>query len=417
MQDHLQQIDRLVELRDTKRAETLIAKGLRGTLHKSDRLELLIRRARVRLLTARPDDALLDLSTVQAEDESAYQALPVQELVADSYLARFELASVGFADRSDTVMARNIYQHILRHSPEYNNAGWIYYQIGRVEMTTGSTEAAVEAFQTALLNPSHVRNLTAYCYERLGFIALYEWRILGKALTFLNKSVDTYPASEDQSWLIQVHNLRSRVLREMQNFPAALQAAQEAVEIASTSGIEGRKGLSEALLTSAELISGMNGHERETVGHLQRFLQITRKPLGVDVTWSRVFEMLGSAYFRLNQYQDALASYQSALQFNPDHPWEISLRYQIACCHYQQREYAQVIGELHPLVNNVEINDYRIYDVIGNARFALGHYDEALEMYQIALRLVPANTDDKEKIEKYYEFAQHLRADSSQSIS
>ncbi len=417
MQDNLRLIDYLIGQRDTKKAEMLIAKGLRTTLRKSERNELLIQRARLRLLIARPDDSLIDLLAVRADDESAYQALPVQELVADSYLARFELASVGFADRNDTVIAENIYWRILEQSPEYNNAGWVYYQIGRVQMTSGDTESAVQAFQTALLNPSHVHNLTAYCYERLGFIAFYEWRILSKALTFLNKSVDTYPASEDQSWLIQVHNLRSRVLREMQDFQAALHAAQKAVEIASTSGVEGRKGLSEALLTSAELVSVMMGHEKETVFYLQRFLQIARKPLGVDVTWSRVYEMLGSAYFRLNQYQDALVSYQGSLQFNPDHPWEISLRYQIACCHYHQRDYEKVIKELQPLISAVEISDYRVYDVIGNARFALGNYDEALEMYQIALRLVPPNTDDKEKIEKYYEFAQHLSVNADPNSS
>ncbi|MCB9451786.1 MAG: tetratricopeptide repeat protein [Anaerolineaceae bacterium] len=413
MQDNLYLVDRLIEQRDVKKAETLIAKGLRATMQKSDHVELLIRRARVRLLTARPDDALMDLSTVQADDETRYRSFDVQELVADSYLARFEQASVGFVERQDTIKAQGIYQAILDESSNYNNTGWIHYQVGRVQLTAGDTEAAAQSFQAALLTPSHVRNLTAYCYERLGFIALYEWRAPNKALTFLNKSVDTYPASEDQSWLIQVHNLRSRALREMQDFHAALLAAREAVEIATTSGVEGRKGLSEALLTSAEILSIMDGHEKETAHYLQRFLRITKKPLGVDVTWSRVYEMLGSAYFRLGQYQDALVSYQSALQFNPDHPWEISLRYQIACCYYQQRSYESVVSELEGLVETLEITDYRIYDVIGNARFALGHYDEALEMYQVALRLVPSNADDKDKIQKYYGFAQHLSTNSN----
>ncbi|MBZ0304655.1 MAG: hypothetical protein K8I82_01185, partial [Anaerolineae bacterium] len=194
MQEHLRIIDRLIEQRDIKKAEAQIAKSLRATLPLLERIELLIRRSRTRLLAGRPDDALSDLMETKACDPHIYESDGLQELVADSYFARFELASVGFADRNDAQVALGIYQRLLSQSPDYENTGWIHYQMGRVQMTGGEIEGAVSSFQAALLSPSHVRGLTAYCYERLGFIAFYEWRSLDKALTFQNKAVDTYPA-------------------------------------------------------------------------------------------------------------------------------------------------------------------------------------------------------------------------------
>jgi len=75
-------------------------------------------------------------------------------------------------------------------------------------------EAAV-CFTHALLKQSHVPALTAYCYERLGFIAFYESRELRSAVTFLQKAIATYPANDARLWLVQAHTLHSRILREM----------------------------------------------------------------------------------------------------------------------------------------------------------------------------------------------------------
>jgi tetratricopeptide (TPR) repeat protein len=171
--------------------------------------------------------------------------------------------------------------------------------------------------------------------------------------------------------------------------------------------------LIEALLTAGELLSGLDGRERDVVNYLQQFLQIAKKPLGVDVTWSRVHEMLGDAYFKLGEYGTAAESFQAALQFNPYHPWEVSLRYRIARSYYQHRDYEAAISAIKRMLQAAEIegetvNDYRVYDILGNAQFALKRYPEAVASYRLALQIAPSNAENVDKIKAYYQFAKDL---------
>jgi tetratricopeptide (TPR) repeat protein len=316
---------------------------------------------------------------------------------------------MGFADRSFLERAEHTYEEIIRVFPRYGNLGWIYYQLGRVAMASSQIEKAVNLFQQALLSPSHVSALTAYCYERLGFIAFYEWRDLDQALGFLNRAVDTYPVAASRIWLVQAHLRRSRVLRQMQNYGAALKAAEMALALVPSGGTESKHALAETQLTIAELLSSIGGHDREIVNCLQQFTQNAKKPLGVDVTWSRAHELSGDAYFNLGQYDDAVSSYRAALQFNPDHPWEISLLYRIARSYYQQRSYHETIDVVQNMLDIVRadeetINDYRIYDMLGGAQFALGKYDKAADSYRHALELAPLGVD-VDKIKTYLDYA------------
>jgi tetratricopeptide (TPR) repeat protein len=410
----MQNIEDFLARNEIKKAEIAIAKYLRSELDSLERAQMLIYRARARLRSARPEEAIDDLLTAREISQQLFEKPEILELLGDAYLARFEMASVGFADRSDTGQASQYYQHIVNQFPNYSNLGWVYYQLGRIALTNNTVEMAESYFQRALLTPSHVRALTAYCYERLGFVAFYEKRDLDLALGFFNKAIDTYPASENQAWTVQVHILRSRVLRERRDYGLALSSAETAISVGTGSGPENRASLAEALLTAGELLAGFEGRERDTINYLQHFMQISRKPLGVDVTWSRVHEMLADAYFALAQYDLALESYEAALQYNPYHPWEISLHYRIARCRYQLNDYAGTIAAINRLLEAAaaegeQIDDYRIYDVLGNAQFALGQYTQAEESYRKALAMAPSNAEGLEKIRKYHQFAQELR--------
>lgn len=409
MQDKLNQVDTLLIRGDLKKAEVLIARALRSRLPAADQSALLLRRARVRLLSARPEDALDDLATVRGLLKDAFDTPQNYELLADCYFARFELASVGFADRGFLVQARQTYEQILHLFPRYGNLGWIYYQLGRIAMASRQIEQAVNYFQQALLSPSHVNVLTAYCYERLGFIAFYEWRDLDQALGFLNRAVDTYPASENRIWLVQTHLRRSHVLRQMHDYEAALKAAEMALSLGSGSS-EGKPALAETLLTIAELLAVIGRRDREIVTCLQQFAQVAKRPLGVDVTWSRAHEILGDAYFNLGQYDNAAAAYRASLQFNPDHPWEVSLLYRIARSYYQQRAYSETVETIQNMLDAAQadeqpIYDYRVYDLLGSALFALGRYDKAANAYHRALELAPPGAD-VDKIKMYLDYAQ-----------
>ena len=406
-------IDDLLTRREIKKAEVLIARYIRLDLTPRHRTQMLILRARARLLGGRVDDALDDLQKARTLHPETLEEPETLEIIGDTHFARFELASVGFADRQDTAKALEAYEQILANHPHYDNLGWILYQKGRVLLTESQVQEAITCFQQTLLNPSHVPALTAYCYERLGFIAFYEERVPKRALSFLTKAADTYPASEPRLWLAQVHTLRSRVLREMHEYEQAHESAETAIAVASAAGIEGKPGFTDALLTAAEIAAELEGHEKDVINYLQQFLQNSKKPLGIDVTWSRVHEMFGDAQWKTGQASTALASYQAALEFNPYHPWELSLYYRISRCHYQLRDYDKAIETIERMLqaaadDGQNINDYRVYNVLGNAHFALKHYDQALQTYKQALEIAPPNAENLDKLKQYYRFAEEL---------
>ncbi len=409
----LAQIDDTLTAGDGKRAEFQIARLLRGELPPEERAQLLLRRARARLLSNRPDEALEDLQTAHALAPALWESSSTQELLADAYFSRFELAPLGFAERADADHARQIYQSIAERDPTYPNLGWVMYQWGRVLLSENKVREAAEKFQEALLKPSTVARLTALCYERLGFIHLVDERDPATALSFFSRAANTYPAGEASGWLVRLHLLRSRALREQNNYDQALQAAQIALATADSSEPDYRATLTDAHLALGEILASIPGREREATEHLLQFLQHSRRPQGVDVTWSRVHEILGDLWFRLERYEHAIEAYHTALSFNPYHPWEIMLHYQIARSHYRLREYEKAIATVEHMLEIAEseqqpITDYRVYAVLANAHFALEHYADAFTAYQQALALAPPNAENLDKLQTYCKFSQEL---------
>ncbi len=408
-----QQIELLIDKREIKKADVIIARLMRSNSSPNDITALLMFRARTRLLTGRPDDAINDLISVQGSSSESTALTPqFLELWGDAHFARFELASVGFADRADTLRAFEAYEQITKQYSTYSNMGWIHYQQGRIYLTQNNSELAEECFHTALISASHVRYLTAYCYERLGFIAFYEDRDTERALAFLERAINTYPQSEDSHWLVQIHILSSRVYKVAGDSDHALASAERALKLASAPHVE-KRSLSEAILNITELLSSIQGHDKQALAYLEQFTQQTKRPPGADVTWSRVYEMRGNAHFTLGQYDDAISDYVTALQFNPDHPWELSIYQQIARCQYKKHAYRETIDSINRLLSvaqqdGLNIEDYRVYELLGGAYFALKRYDEAIQAYQSALEIVPPNTDYGHQIRSYYNLAKEL---------
>lgn len=414
MQEQFELVSSLLSRSEIKKAEMIIARHLRSKISNADRSRWLIYRARARLAGGRPEEALDDLLTSKKLSHQSISDQPeLIELMADCHLARFEMASVGFADRNDTKQAEMLYTSILDRFSDYSNVGWVYYQMGRIALTDNQNQRAELLFKQALFAPSTIRALTSFCYERLGFIAFYDRRDHKTALGLLNKAVDTYPLTEKRSWLVQTHILRSKVLRETRDYPQALSAAEMALSIAMSSTPEDRHSISESLLTSGELLAALEGREADVINYLNQFLQHSRKPLGIDVTWSRVYEMMGDAYTKLGQYENACQAFDSALTYNPYHPWLMSLQYRLARAYYLQGKYELAIATLRHLLDSAyaedeTVNDYRIFDILGNAQFATGKYPEAAESYRKALDIAPLDAENLNKIRTYYQFSLEL---------
>jgi tetratricopeptide (TPR) repeat protein len=413
MQDQTAMITRLLKQQEIKRAEMLIAKRLRSTIPQDERLDLLYYRAQARLAGGRPDDAITDLQTLSQDAAERLMQPGYIELLGDSYFSRYEQAVVGFADRNDVLKAKDCYMEIITNHPQYENLGWAYYQLGRLCLVDNDSDLAQDHFHNALFAPSTVEALTAFCYERLGFVVFYEHRAFDKALALLDKAVHTYPAHAKRQWLAQVYILRSRVLQGMKENEKAVEIANKALQIASHNNGEDKAALAEALLAFGELLSALGIRHTDTIKYLQQFLQVSKRPLGIDVTWSRVHEMLGDAYFQVGQFSEAINAYQATLSYNPYHPWALSLHYRIAHSYYLLNDYEQSISTIQAMLDLAQregesIDDYHVYDVLASAQFAIHHYSAAAESYRHALALAPPHAENIAQIKTYYEYAQKL---------
>jgi tetratricopeptide (TPR) repeat protein len=403
MKPELAKIEAFIESRDIKKAEAAIAKLMRSNPSTTIQAELLQQRARIRLMSARVEEALSDLAELRLLAPADFDKPSVTSLLGDCQLARFEAETLGFARKEDLRTAQSLYQSIIDTQNDYPNLGWVYYQNGRALLMEDRASAAESSFHKALFAPSKNNALTAYCYERLAFIAYYEARQPRQALTYLDKAIDTYPNSESLLWLVQLYLLRSRVLKE-KHLDEALLSAKKALKLAS----DNRGLLADASFALAELLSQYTGNADEMIEHLQRFMQHSKTPVGVDVTWSRAYEMLGDAYFQTQQYEVAAMAYHNALHYNPDHPWEESLRYRLACSYYQQKDYQAVMDGLSQvLTEGKSLDDYRVYNLLGNAHFALGQYAEAVRCYEKSLQLAPLGAE-VQTMQNYYELSQQM---------
>ncbi len=406
----LNDITVLLGRRDFKRAEILLARHLRTELSAADRAESLLVRARARLLSGRPDDALEDLRDAVALSPALAESPALLELRGDCHLARFELSAVGFADRADTGQARHDYTQLLTRSPDWPNRGWVSYQQARLCLSENDTAQAIAHLHAALVSPSTLPSLTAYCYERLGFIAFFDAHHLNDALAFLDRAVATYPVDQPRVWLAEVYTLRSRVLREARDYAHALESADLALRTASDCGLAGRDALADAALFAAEIASELHGRESDVVSYVQQFTAASRKPLGIDVTWSRAHELIGDAYLRAGLAAEALDAYQAALRFNPYHPWELKLYFQIARCYYQLQDYARAANAVNVLLRSADEDepvrrDFRVYALLGNSLYALGEFADAANAYRSALLRAPDHADGLDGLQRYYQDA------------
>ena len=388
-------LDDYLTAREFKKAEILLARLLRADLPAPAHQRALLVRARARLLSGRPSEALDDLKAANVL-ENADQPPPVLEIVADALLSRFEQALVGFADRGDVQRALLLYETLERDHPNYENLGWVHYQHGRAALILDRVEAADQSFHRSLFSPSTVPALTAFCYERLGYIAFYEGRQPRQAETLLIKALHTYPTNEPRLWLVHVHLLRSRVLAESAP-EQALAAARSAQKVATEEGSHARGALAESTFALGELLFRC-GRRSEASTTLQTFLQMEKTPRGLDVTWARAYEMLAETAYDVGRYDQALTAYEHVLAFNPYHPWEEALHIRIARCHYHLRHYTQAIGMIETLLSKPDhdaddAHNARAYHIMGDSLFALGRYSEAAEAYHQALTLAPQSSD------------------------
>jgi tetratricopeptide (TPR) repeat protein len=369
-----QEIEASIQARDAKRGEVLIAKLLKTELIPQDREQCYLYRARLRLIASRANDAVEDILSLSAS--GTFLQPQTQEILADAYLQRFEQSSTGFADKQDLTQARQIYLAILEQYPFYANKGWVLYQLGRIHLIGGENQQAETLFRNAIFQPSNFVALVAYCFERLAFVAFYESHQRWEASVYIDKAIATYPAQEPPEWLVQAYLLRSRILQTL-DMNEAIRSAQKAVGLASQNPSE--KALqAESLFVLADVLSKSSHTARDVIEAVQQFLQLGKAPVGVDVTWSRAYEMLGDALFSAGRYEQAIEAYQNVLQFNPYHPWEETVYYRISKGYHLLGQHQKALNVLSKALNHSEkITEAYVYELASSIYHALGQREQA----------------------------------------
>jgi tetratricopeptide (TPR) repeat protein len=354
-------------------------------------------------LAEKPDDALEDLElSLQFQPQWRSHAETLA-LLGDIHFARFELAPVGFADRGDTDLALKCYEQLLELQPDYPNLGWVLYQKARILIACDQANDAVAALKMALTLPHQMPVVPAFCYERLGFVELFERHSPETALEYFAQAASQYPGGAKTDWLVQLHLLRNRAYREQKQYVNALVAAHEALDAIDSKAASYRRSLAEIALGFGETLARITGREEDAIHYLVQFLSITGRPLGVDVTWSRVQEAIGDLSFRLRRFWQAAASYEDALVLNPYQPLVGTLPYKTARSYYRVGAYERTIVIIQNLARSLDadgemMNDYRLWSVLGDAHFARAEFREAAAAYQRALAIAPAEAPRRELI-------------------
>lgn len=106
MNQQFEQIQALIEAKDVRKAEAMIAQLLRSEPSPEQYLDLLEYRAHTRLIASRVDDAIRDLDEIKVAAPQRLEQAHMMALLADCHLARFEFATVGFAEKEDLNMAQ-----------------------------------------------------------------------------------------------------------------------------------------------------------------------------------------------------------------------------------------------------------------------------------------------------------------------
>jgi tetratricopeptide (TPR) repeat protein len=372
-------------------------------------LALELQRARYDLLSNNPQGVIQRLD----DNADAKQDPLGLELLADAYMQRFNFAPLGHSKPAEAQVAHRLYQTIMRQFPQYSNIGWIYYQNGCALLYLDQPNDSLTCFRNGLSLPSDRPIVKSYCYERLSYLNFYTLRDFKQASKFIKLAIAVYPKDANEVWLVQAYLLQGRILQTIGEDRAAFSAVRHAVKTARVNSHVSVQNFNETLLAAGEILAQMNEYQGQAVDYLQQYLDLRPTPTGVDVSWSRANELIGDTSFNLGHFTQATGAYRTALEYNPYHPWQISIYYRIARCYYYQRMFDDVIETINHLFKiaadeSSDINDYRIYDILGSAYFACKRYTHAYKAFQRAQQLAPRRSRAYEKIQLYCDYARQL---------
>ncbi|TVR22293.1 MAG: hypothetical protein EA396_06400 [Anaerolineaceae bacterium] len=411
MSDSLQSAYNYLEHGDYRRAAQVIDR-LAARMAGDRQLEML--KARYAHMTQDHNACIAILEALPDDDAQT------NILLGDAYFAKYKQAPVGHSRRDDAEEALRRYHRVINDPGDYNDLAWVYYRIGQVFKALDQRESATHYFRHALNMPAITPAVKSYAYEQLAQYELYDLRDFKQALSLIDLAIAVYEVDAGRDWLVRAHLFRARILQMLKRHQQVVQAVNTALQQAKICFESDMNALSDAYFNAGEILDRSEGYEAHSAAHMRQYLKLRPQPEGIDISWARANEVIAHTEFAEGRYQTALQAYEAILQYNPYHPWQTSIYYYIARCHYHQGHYHAAIATINQLLDNaqddkIEITDFRIYDMLGSAQFASGDYRSAAISYQTALAMAPEQPEIIDKITLYWHYSLQLAKDQEES--
>lgn len=406
MNETLEPIESSLKKGDYRRAEQLLEKI---SINHRDDAQVVILAAKHAYLTGKYTKSITLLETLPPEELNPETRI----LFGDAYFARYKQAPIGHSQRTDADYALQHYHSCTSDFAEYEDIAWVYYKIGLVLKTLNEQESACSYFRQSLNMPSQSLSVKSFAYEQLAQHEFYIQRDFKQALQLLELAIAVYTPDSDQVWFIHTLLFKAKILQVQQRFEYAFKAVELAIKHAQTHFQSDGNQLADIYFKAGELTSQMEGYDVHSEKYMQSYLQLRPKPEGIDISWSRANEVIANMHFTASHYRQALTAYIATLQYNPYHPWQTTIHYQIARCYYHEGDYPHTISALQQLLDtaerdNITVTDFRVYDMLGSAYFALGDFKAAAHSYREALKLTPPHPGLVDKIKLYWHYSQQL---------
>jgi tetratricopeptide (TPR) repeat protein len=345
-------------------------------------------------LALAPGDAsvMKDAADYFAATEQVKDAIPlylrVLELQPNDTGAREKLAT-GFLATNQRGKAIQMLQEIIQQHPDqyqsYQLLGKVLEEDGEAllrkkkldEAKAEFTKAAANYEQSILINAAQPEN-----YLHLAELYLTRLRRNDRAVSLLQDARRHFPNSPQVAYLLAV------ALREAQQFQKSVTMFAEALHEAEAQG--------------GEIVNGRfffeYGAAAERAGLYEKAAELFKKSIQLDPgDAAEAYNYLGFMWADQGTHLDEAESYiKKALAAAPENGAYLD---SLGWLDFRRGKYEQALAELLSAAQSLKADDPTIFDHIGDTYEKLQQLPQALDYWQRALALDPANKKLAEKIE------------------
>lgn len=328
-----------------------------------------------------------------------------------------QLLGSAYGERSVWYEDSNLEQRDLKKAEEHltialelcrnrERRGWILEELGTALYNNGRLEEARATLEQALESDIEDPVLLSVCYERLGGV-FYNLGETDRAISSYEKSCSINPDHPNNSTAVACIEVADLHLRKG-NVERARRCAQQAERVIDRTSPRWASWVTGRLYELLGDIALEEGAHQQAIESFQRALQEQNRPGEED----DLYQKLGIAFEKKGQYQDAVEFYRRALAFytsDDSQDWQdhiVGLMAGMAHCAYYMEDFQQAIALLEPIVEKLEPSSLGLgYLRLGHSNFSLGRINRAREAYWKALKKTRFFSEDWREAAKYFLWA------------